>query len=187
MLDSQSWDMERAAGLLLVLSAVLTFPGLMMFWRRRGHPGGAPRTRAYFIVERSVIISGTILCAIGFVLLERALENSAGWVLASIGATAYLFAAVLIVAAEALMLNMGYDKSDGLVAIYVVTAFLAQAAIGGALLSAGLLAPWIGWAAILWNLGCLIVLALVSRRDMYFPVLHSIVPLGIGIALLMTV
>lgn len=183
-MNSQYWDIARAAGALLVLSAVAAFPGLMMFWLRQGHRGGTPHSRAQFILERSFIMSGVILCAIGFVLLGGIFENSDGRVLAGIGATAYLFGGVLVVVAEGLMLNIDYQKVYSLVVIYVVMAFLAQAAIGGALLQAGLLASWIGWATIGWNMVVLVVLALVSRRDMYFPAVHGVMPLIIGIALL---
>jgi hypothetical protein len=71
-----------------------------------------------------------------------------------------------------------------LIVIYVALAFLAQAAIGGALLQARLLGEWIGWATIIWNLAWLVVLALITRRDICFPILHHVMPLVIGIALL---
>ena len=46
------------------------------------------------------------------------------------------------------------------------------------------MATWIGWLTILWNIAWLIVLPLISRRDMYYPMLHYVMPLVIGIALL---
>ena len=87
--------------------------------------------------------------------------------------------------AEALALTLGFEKVIGLINIYVVMAFLAEAAIGGAVIQAGLLAAWIGWATILWNIAWLVALSLISRRDMYFPALHYLMPLVIGIALLL--
>ena len=154
----------------------------MMFWLRRGHRGGAPRSRAHWVFERSSILSGVVLVAIGFMLLEGALQNTDCRVLANVGATAFFFGGILAVAAEALMLTLGYEKVYGVIVIYVVMAFLAEAAIGGAIIQSGLLAAWIGWATILWNVAWLIVLALISRRDMYFPILHYVMPLVIGIA-----
>lgn len=184
MSDPQFMTMTRAAGLFLVLSAAATFPGLMMFWRRQGHRGGAPRSQAHYVWERSFILSGVILRAIGFVLLAGLLVQSDGWILALVGAAAFLFGGVLVVAAEAGALTVGYEKVYPLIVVYVVVAFLAQAALGGAWLQAGLLAPWIGWATIVWSLAWLAVLAIFSRRDMYFPVLHDVMPLVMGIALL---
>lgn len=82
------------------------------------------------------------------------------------------------------MITMGYEKSYILMVVYVVIAFLAQAGLGGALLQSGLLPAGIGWAAMLWNLAWLVALPLFSPRDIYFPVLHHVAPLLIGIALL---
>ncbi len=176
---------ERVAGLFLVLHTVTTLPGFMLFWLRRGHRGGPPRSHAHWVAERNSILSGVVFTAIGFMLLEGAFQNTDGYVLANIGATAYFFGGILAVTAEALMLTLGYEKVYGLIVIYVVTAFFAEAAIGGAVIQAGLLAAWIGWVTIVWNIAWLIVLSLFSRRDMYFPILHYFMPLVIGIALLL--
>jgi hypothetical protein len=46
------------------------------------------------------------------------------------------------------------------------------------------MAAWIGWATIGWNLVWLLVLPLATPRDIYFPVLHHVMPLVMGIALL---
>lgn len=183
MVDPQLWNIERAAGLLLILTPFATGPGFAMFWQRRGHRGGEPRSHAHQVVERSSILSGVVLIAIGFILLESALRNTNGFVLANIGASAYFFGGVLLVAAEALMLTLGYDKVGGLVNIYVVMAFLAQAAIGGGVVLSGLLPAWIGWIAVVWNMAWLMVLALFARRDMYYPILHYLMPFVIGVAL----
>jgi hypothetical protein len=129
-------------------------------------------------------MAAVVLTAIGFMLLVSFLQTTDGRMLAIIGATAYLFGGVLIVAAEALSLTWEYEKVYGLAVIYVVVAFLGQAAIGGAVLQTGVLANWIGWGTILWNIACLIVLLAIARRDLYFPALHHFAPLVIGIALL---
>jgi hypothetical protein len=140
MIDLQYWSFTRAAGLFLVLTVFATGPGFAMFGLRRGHRGNPPRSRAHWVFERSSILSGVVLIAIGFMLLEGAVQNTGGRVLANIGATAYFFGGVLVVAAEALMLTLGYEKVVGLVNIYVVMGFLAEAAIGGAVIQSGLLA-----------------------------------------------
>ena len=185
MIDPQYWSIERAAGFVLVLGNVALLPGLMMFWIRGGHRGGAPRSHAHFVWERSFIMAAVVLTAIGLVLLEGHLQNTDGRILARTGATAYLFAGVFVVAAEALSLSQGYEKLYALIVIYVVLAFLAQAVLGGSLLQSGSLAAWIGWLAILWNIAWLVALPVTSPRDIYFPVLHHVMPLVIGIALLL--
>ena len=174
----------RTAGLVLLLGVFVTFPGLMMFLLRGGHRGGAPRSRTQYVTERASIMAGAGLTAIGFVLLADYLQTTAGRSLAIGGAAAYFFGSVLIVAAEALNLTLGYKQVYGLVVSFVVSACLAQIIIGGALLQATAIGAWLGWVTILWNAACLIGLSLFSRRDMYFPVVHQVAPLLIGLALL---
>ena len=175
---------DGAAGLVLILGSVVLFPGVMMFWIRGGHRGGAPQSQAHFVWERSFIMAAVVLTAIGFMLLEAPLQITDGRVLARMGATAYLFAGILGVAAEALDLTRKDQSFYPLVVVYVILAFLAQAAIGGSLVQSCLLAAWIGWIAILWNLAWLVVLPVITRRDIYFPLLHHFIPLLLGIALL---
>jgi hypothetical protein len=55
------------------------------------------------------------------------------------------------------------------------------------LLQTGLVANWAGWATIVWSIGALVVLSLFSPKDMYYPALHHVAPLIIGIALLQRV
>ncbi len=184
MLDPQFWSVDRAAGALLLLGSMVLFPGLIMFWIRGGQRGGAPPSRAYYVWERSLIMAAVVLTAIGFILLDRTLENTNGHLLARIGAAVYLVAGILGVAAEAFSLRLGYGTLYRVVTIYVVLAFVSQVAIGASSLQAGLLATWVGWVTIVWNLAWLVILPLITPRDIYFPVLHHVAPLLIGVALL---
>ncbi len=184
MPDFQYRTIERAAGLVLVLGNAALFPGLMMFWIRGGHRGGAPPSSAYFVWERGFIIAAVVVTVIGFILLDGRLESTDARVLARMGTAAYLVAGILAVAAEALGLSLKDQSVYPLIVVYVAVAFLGQAVIGSSMLQAGVLAPWVGWAAVLWNIGWLVVLPLATPRDIYFPVLHHVAPLVIGIALL---
>lgn len=177
------WTFGRAAAVLLLLGNLLIFPGLMMFWMRRGHQGGAPPTHAYYVWERVFILASIIPTAIGFLLLEGQLQGTAG-ILARVGAAAYLMAGLCGVIAEVLDLARENNYVYPLVVVYVITAFLGQAVIGGALLTSGMIAGWIGGLMIVWNLAWLVLLPLLTPRDIYFPVLHHAMPLVIGIALL---
>lgn len=182
------WSIERAAGSFLVLSFVANLVAVVMFSIRGGADGGSPPSYTFFVWERSFFMAAVVLTAIGFVLLEGHFHNTdGGHILARTGATGYLFAGILLVAAESLMLSAGFEESRVLapIDIYVVLAFLAQAAIGGALLRSGLVAAWIGWVTIVWNLGCLVVLPMITPSDIYFPILHHLMPLLIGSALLL--
>lgn len=184
MADPRFWSIERAAGFVLVLGTAVQFPGLLMFWIRGGQRGGLPPTPAYYAWERGFVLAAIILTALGFALFEAQLQNTGGQILARVGVTACVFAGILGVAAEALNLSRAGPGLYPLIVVYVVLTFLAQAAIGGGLLQAGAVAPWIGWATLIWNSAWLVVLPLVTPRDIYFPVLHQVAPLVIGIALL---
>jgi hypothetical protein len=183
------WSIEFSAGTVLILSFVALAVGATMYWLRAGTRGGAPPSQIYFMWERSFIIAAVVLTALGLALLDGLLENSAGRVLARAGASAYLFGGVLVVTAEASSVSQGLHKdwsgqNWALAIIYVVLAFLAQAAIGGSLLQAELLSPWIGWATVAWSIGWLLVFV-IKRGDIYFPVLHHVMPLFIGVALVL--
>jgi hypothetical protein len=184
MNDQRFWRIQYAAGLFLVLGFVANLAGVVMFTIRGGASGGAPPNPAYYLWERGLFMAAIVLTAIGFALLEGHLHNTAGRVLARTGTTGYVFAGILGVAAEALDLSGTGQNLYLLIVVYVVLAFLAQAAIGGALRQSGLLAPWIGWVTILWNLVWLVVLPLITPQDIYFPILHHLMPLLIGGALL---
>jgi hypothetical protein len=187
MSDQRLWRTERVAGLFLVLGFVTNCAGVVMFNIRGGVSGGAPPSSEYYQWERGLLIAAVVHTAIGFVLLEEHLRTSDGRVLARIGATTYLFAGTLGVVAEALDLSGTGRGLYPLIVVHVVLAFLGQAAIGGALRQARLLAPWIGWATIVWNLACLVVLPVITPRDIYFPILHGLMPLLIGAPLLRSV
>jgi hypothetical protein len=184
MVNSQIWSSERVTGMILVFSSVVLLPGVLMFWFRGGTRGGLPPSPAYYVWERGFVAAWVILTAVGFVLLQEILRNSPGQTLAVTGATAYFIGSILLAAAEILSPSVGYGKVYPLSAGYVIIAFLAQAVLGGAILQSGLLAAWIGWASIVWNIIWLILLPLISPHDIYFPILHNMMPLVVGIALL---
>ena len=189
MTDRRIWSTERAAGYFFVLGFVTCVAGAVMYTIRGGPSGGIPPSYTFFVFERSFFIAAVIATVIGVVLLEGYLNNTDGRVLARTGATTYLFAGIMLVAAEALFLSPGFGPSFekrgyALIVVCVVLAFLAQALIGGALLQSGLLAAWIGWATIVWSLGSLVVLVVIMSGDLYIPIMHEIMPLLIGTALL---
>lgn len=157
--------------------------GVFLFISRNGVQGGTPGSPALFVWERGSILAAVVLTTMALVLLEGTLHESGGRVLARLGASAYSFGAVLLVAAEAMRLSEG-QGSYPLIVIYVILALLGQAAIGGALLQSNLLPAWIGWTTIFWSLAWLIILPLTTPGDVYFPILHHLMPLLIGIPLL---
>ncbi len=188
-MDARFSTLQTSSGVLLILGFAAFFAGAAMFWIRGGMRDAAPPSPRYFVWERGFILAAVVLTAIGLALLEGYLEATDGWALARTGAAAYFFGGVLIVAAEGLGLAQPFQpdwlsRTYPLVVVYVVLAFLSQAGIGASLLQAGLLAPWVGWAAIIWNIGWLVVSVFVPNA-MYIPFFHHLIPLVIGIALIL--
>jgi hypothetical protein len=60
----------------------------------------------------------------------------------------------------------------------------ADQPVGGGLLRARMLPSWISWASITWNPAWLVVLTLLTPRNIYYPALHHFKHLLIGGALL---
>lgn len=184
MADQGIWAYQRTAGALLVAAILPLALGVFLFFKRNGLQGGLPLRPGLLVWERGAILAAVVLTALGFMLLELAFHGSRGNGLGRLGASAFFFAAVLLVVAEGLGLSGSGGQPYPLIVAYVVLALLGQAALGGAILLSGLLPAWIGWAAIAWNLGWLVVLPLATRHDMYFPVLHHVTPLLIAVGLL---
>jgi hypothetical protein len=180
---SQDLASQRAAGALLLVAIVPLGLGLALFVGRNGVQGGAPRTAGLFAWERGSILTAAVLTALGLIVLESALDETGGRVLARAGAYAYLIGAALLAVAEATRISEG-EAAYPLIVSYVMLAFLGQAAVGGALLQSGAAPAWIGWATVVLNVGLPILLVAFSPADIYYPVQHHLMPLIIGIALL---
>lgn len=179
--DQGLWTFQRTAGALMVAAILPLALGVYLFSSRL--QGGMPIRRTTFMWERSSILVAVVLTALGFVLLEAALQETDGRVLARLGVGAYFFGAVLLVTAGATRLPQGV-ASYPLIVVHVLLAFLGQAAIGGALLQSNFLPAWIGWTAVVWNAGLPVVLLIITPDDIYYPIAHHLIPLLIGVPLL---
>jgi hypothetical protein len=174
---------QVVAASLLVLSFVIFAVGGILYTGRaiwKWPAGEAPR---YLRWERGFVMAAILAMVLGLVLLERMLEAAGDTILAPLAMVTFLIGAVVVIVAETFHLS-GQEWVYGSIVMYVLLAFLAQAVFGVSLLRTGLLPGWVGWAAVVWNLAWLVVLPIVSPRDIYYPVLHHVAPLLIGIALL---
>ena len=102
MFNPRAWGLQGWAAWALVVGTGVQFLGLKMFWLREGYKGHPPPTPAYLLWERGFILAAIIVTAIGFVLLDGALQQVGERPLARVGAVAFLFGGVLGVAAEVL-------------------------------------------------------------------------------------
>jgi hypothetical protein len=171
-----------AASLLVLCFVVFTFGGVL-YAGRAFLKWQIDETSSHLIWERGFVIGGVLATLLGLALLEDMLRAAGEPVLSRLGMVTYLFGAVVVIVAETAYLG----KRDWVypqIVLYVVLAFVAQAAFGASLLQTGLVAGWVGWFTIIWNLACLVLLLIFSPRNIYFPVLHHVAPLIIGIALL---
>lgn len=156
-----------AAALLVLCFVVFTFGGVLYagraFWNWQ-----IGENSSHIIWERGFVIGGIFFTALGLSLLEELLRAAGEPVLSRLGMVTFLVGAVVVIAAETAYLA----KRDWLypqIVLYVVLAFLAQAAFGASLLQTGLVAGWAGWATVIWNIAWLLFMLILRPRDVYFP------------------
>lgn len=175
---------QMVAGWLLVLSGLIFFVGGMLYTGRAIWKWPIGQTQRYLVWERGSVIAALLVAVLGFTLLDRLLEAAGDRILAPSAMAILLIGVGVVIFGETYFISR-QEWIYAPIVVFVILAFLAQAAFGAALLRTGLLPGWIGWATILWNLGWLIVLPIASPKDMYYPWLHYAAPLLIGIALLL--
>ncbi len=183
-MDAQSLLFERrlTASLLIFCGIVFLVVGYL-FTARVIWKLPAAQTELHLRWERGAVITAFLLNVLGFVLLEGILREAGDAVIARLAMAIYIICAAVLVVAETTYLHNREWVYPQFV-VHVVLAFLAQAAFGAALLRTGLVAGWVGWATIIWNLALLVIMPIAYPRDIYFPWLHYVAPLIIGIALL---
>lgn len=174
---------RTVAATLLIAAALVFTVGGFLYAGRAIWQWPAAKTVRYLRWERGSVVAAIIVNLLGFVLLETLLNEAGDAIFARPAMAAYLLASGVAVVAESHFLSTREWHYTQIV-VYVVLAFLAQAAIGYSLVQTGLVAAWVGWATIVWNLAWLAALPIVSPREIYYPVLHHVAPLLIGIALL---
>lgn len=175
---------QIVTGILLVLSWIIFLPAGILYTGRAIWKWPAAQSQSYLVWERSLVMAAILVATLGLVLLEKLLGAAGEKILSPLGLTIFQIGTVLVVAAETFSLNRQEMIYAPIVA-FVVLAFLGEAAFGAAILRTGLLSAWVGWATILWNLVWLAILPIARPQNMYYPWLHYVAPLVIGIALLL--
>jgi hypothetical protein len=182
MVDQGISERSGAASL-LILGFVVFAVGGILYTGRAIWKWPAGQTGRYLLWERGFVIAAVMASVLGLVLLDDMLNSAGDSGVGRLGMVSYLFGAAVVVMAETTYLGKREWVYPSIV-FYVVVGFLAQAAIGAALVQTELVAAWVGWFAIIWNVVWLVILPIFSPRDIYYPVLHHVAPLIIGIALL---
>lgn len=183
-MNAQTLLYERHVAAILLVSCFFIFTvGGILFTGRAIWKWPAGQTPLYLRWERGFVVAALLVNILGLVLLNDLLRAAGDSVISLPALVTYIIGAVVVMVAEMTYLH-NREWVYPQIVFHVVLAFLAQAAFGVALLQTGLVASWAGWATIIWNLAWLAVLAVISRRNMYFPALHHVAPLMIGFALL---
>lgn len=182
VVSAQGVSERTIAASLLVLTFMTFEIGGILFTGRAMLNWQIENRDTYMRWERSFVILPTVLTVLGLVLLADLLRAAGDTYLAQLGMALYLLGAVLVVVAETGFLHNG-DWDYPQVVTFVVLALVAQATFGAALLQTGLLPAWVGWTTLVLNLGYLLVIAVVRPREVYYPAIHFVAPLIIGLAL----
>jgi hypothetical protein len=163
------------AGFVLHLGGVLLFNGRVLF-------GWFAGTATWFAWERGFFIAAYVASALGVAVLESALHQTGRAVPGRLGATGFLIGAVLAVVVEASFLSQAAGQTP-LVVVMVIALLLAEAILGWSLIGSSVASDWVGWVVMVWNLGWLPVLVVAVPDDVYYPILHFLPLLLIGIGL----
>lgn len=167
---------RRVAGALLIACAGVFVPVGLMFAGRESW--GWTTMGTYFAWERSLVFAAVLLSLLGLTLVDRLLDTA----MARLAAVTYGAGAVLLLVAESGNIAIRSFSYPQLVAA-VVLLFLGQAAFGIALLGSSLVPRGVGWFVVAWNVGSLVIVTASVPSNIYYPGLHFVGPLVIGILL----
>jgi hypothetical protein len=178
---------RHVSGLLLLVAFVLNLGGVVLFSAGTGR-GWVVETTAYHTWERALFMGCYVAMALGAAVLEPTLGAAGAAILGRLVAIAFPMAAGVAIVMEAVGLDGLFPTALTVVAVLLL--FGAGALLGAAVLASGLVPAWIGWAAVIWNVAWPAVLLTLSRPlpivspgDIYYPILHAIPLLLIGIPL----
>lgn len=174
---------RQIAAILLIAGAGLFVVGGALFTGRTMWKWSIGETYTYLVWERGFVMLALLVNVLGIVLLKGLLHEAGAPILARLALIIYLIGAIVALVAETSYLH-NREWAYPQIVLFVVLAFLGQAAFGVALTQTDLVGGWVGWATVIWNLAWLVILPLAAPKDIYFPVLHHVAPLLIGIALL---
>jgi len=173
---------RRLAAIMLLLSCLMFLVAGTLFTIRVIWALPMGQSEIFLRCERGLVVAAFLVSLLGFGLLENILRTAGDIGFARMALLIYIISTALVAAAE--MSGLASRSVFPQIVLHLVLAYLGQAAFGVALLHTGYLPTWIGWTAIIWAIGCLIIVPIVLPNDIYFPWLFYVVPLIIGIGLL---
>jgi hypothetical protein len=183
-MDVQNVISERVvAGWLLILCGMIFVPSGLLYAGRAIWKWPVAQSQRYLYWERGLVMGAILVATLGLILLTQLLEGAGDRIVSPLAMTIFLIGTVLVFVAESFSLKLQEYIYPPIV-VFVVLAFLGQAAFGVSILRTGYLPGWVGWVTVIWSLAWLIILPIARPQDMYYPWLHYVAPFVIGIALL---
>jgi hypothetical protein len=172
---------RRVSGLLLLLAFVLNLGGVLMYAAGTEY-GWVGETPTYHAWERALFMSSYVAAALGSAVLEPALAEAGAAIFGRLAAIAFPMAATVALVMEAVSFHGA--KPYALIVVTVLLLFGAELLLGAAVLASRLVPAWVGWVAVVWDVAWPAILPIVSPGDPYYPILHAIPLLMIGIPLI---
>jgi hypothetical protein len=171
---------RRVSGALLVSGFALMVLGVPLAVSSQTGTDAVPPTFATH--AGGILLIGTVsLTFLGLIGFASLLCSSGDRTLSSAGTVAYGVAATAWVIATGRAFALHVWTYD-LEVVFIVASALAMVAFGGSVVGAGVVSRRIGWVAIGWGIGALILFALPYEG--FPPLVTQFVPLMVGIALL---
>jgi hypothetical protein len=171
---------RRVSGVLLVAGFALMIPGVAFAVASQTGTDAVPPTFATH--AGGVLLIGTVsLTLLGLIGFASVLWSSGERMLSSAGAAAYAVAATAWVIASGRAFAMHVWTYE-LEVVFIFASALAMVAFGASVVRAGVVSRRMGWLAIGWGIGALILFALPYEG--FPPLVTQFVPLIVGIALL---
>lgn len=127
------------------------------------------------------LITGVSFTLFGLFAFDLLLWKAGDRVLSGLGTAAYIVAAVAWVVATGKALAL-HEWTYGLEVVFIVAAGCSMLAFGAAVIRTRAISRWVGWLAVGWSAGGLILFAI--PHEGYPPLVPQLVPLLLGVALL---
>ena len=171
---------RRTSGALLVAGFAALVAGIAFFVAAGGLESDVYVTFSAR-AKSSLLIAAVSLTLLGLIAFDFVLWKAGDRVLSGLGTVAYVVAAVSWVVAEGRALAL-HEWTYGLEAAFIVAAGVSMLTFGAAVIRTGAIPRWVGWLAVGWSAGALILFAL--PHEGYPPMAPQLVPPLFGVALL---
>ena len=169
---------SRAAGALFILTFLLGFIGIILFIGRE-NTGWFDE----YDLERAFILGSWLVAAAAAVLLAGVRDRVRRPTPLVVGIALFAVGALGAAIAEVSLLFPEFRLTSLWGVGFASLLFVGEALIGAGLLDGGLVPTWVAWTVTVWNVFWLVTLVIISRDDMYYPGLHYIPLLLIGVPL----